>query len=203
MTLKAEREARIAAKAADKAAKAAAELARIHANPIYAAIAPQRAAAVAYAVDYTREQLVKFAAQFPVGSDLSENAPEANSFKDGHVAYKTKRAKRSLATRVLTFADRGYVPYAPYIVTGINRDGIERLCNEAAEEAAASFDLYVAKLTAKVGECDAASVDGRLWSSSTLTVKKGATVERWHTQQIVNFSVYGKAFNQWPTRKAK
>ena len=63
--------------------------------------------------------------------------------------------------------------------------------------------MYVAKLTEKVGACDAAAVTGELWQESLLVVRKGETVERWKTQQILNFSVYGKAFNQWPTRKVK
>jgi hypothetical protein len=203
MTLKAQREARIAARAAEKLAKLTAEKARIESNPIHAAIAPQKDASVAHAMEYTRERLLKFAAQFPVGSNLCDNAPRANSWQDGHKTYQEKQARRALATRVLTFAPVGYMPHAPLIVTGLNEEGIERLCDEAGDEAAASFDAYVAKLTAKVGQCDHASVDGWLWQSSILRVVKGATVERWNTQQILNFSVYGKAFNQWPTRLLK
>ena len=203
MTLKAEREARIAAKAADKAAKAAAEKARIESNPIYAAIAPQKADAVQHAMQYTRERIALFIAQFPIGSDLRDNAPEANSFKDGKQTYLSKTAKRSLAFRVLKFLDRGYMPHAPYIVAGRDDEGVERLIEEAGQDAAASFDAYVAKLTAKVGPCEQAGVEGALWQRSRLSVRKGPVVEQWITQQILNFSVYGKAFNQWPTRKCK
>jgi hypothetical protein len=203
MTKKAEREARIAAKAAEKAAKAAAEKARIESNPIYAAIAPQKDAAVAHAMEFTRKQLMYFVGQFPIGSDLSANAPEANSFKQGRQNYIKTQARRSLALRVLTFAPRGYMPHEPYIVTGVSEEGIERLCNDAGDDAAASFDCYVAKLTEKVGDCERASVSGSLWQYSVLLVTKGGKAERWHTQQILNFSVYGKAFNQWPTRKMK
>lgn len=203
MTKKAEREARIAAKAAEKAAKIAAEKARIEANPIYAAIAPQKDAAVAHAMEFTRERLVEWVKQFPVGSDLKDLAPYPNSFKMGRQEYIKAQARRSLAMRVLTFAERGYMPHAPYIVTGVSEEGIERLCNEAGDEAAASFDAYVAKLTSKVGQCDQAGVEGALWQRSRLSVRKGPVVEQWITQQIVNFSVYGKAFNQWPTRKCK
>lgn len=202
MTLKAQREARIAAKAAEKAAKAAAEKARIESNPIYAAIAPQKDAAVAHAMEYTRERLTEWVKQFPVGSDLKDLAPRGDSWKDSRKTYQSKNARHNLACRVLLL-DRGTHPHYTQKVLGVDEEGIERLCNEAGNEAATSFNLYVAKLTEKVGTCDSASVTGWLWQNSVLRVTKGATVERWNTQQIVNFSVYGKAFNQWPTRLLK
>lgn len=202
MTKKAEREARIAAKAAEKAAKAAAEKARIEANPIYAAIAPQKDAAVAHAMEFTRERLVEWVKQFPAGGDLKELAPRGDSWKDSRKTYNTKNARYSLACRVLNIV-RGRHPDYSETVLGVNEEGIERLCNEAGDEAAASFDAYVAKLTSKVGDCEWAGVEGALWQHSRLSVRKGPVVEQWLTQQIVNFSVYGKAFNQWPTRKCK
>lgn len=202
MTLKAEREARIAARAAEKAAKAAAEKARIESNPIYAAIAPQKADAVARAQEYTREQLNAFAAKFPVGADFKALAPRPDSFRTGREQYKRMMAFRSLAQRVVEVTHGGWPEYTE-TVAGVDEDGIERLVAEAGEEAAASFDAYVAKLTAKVGPCEQAGVEGNLWSRSRLSVRKGPVVEQWITQQILNFSVYGKAFNQWPTRKCK
>lgn len=202
MSLKSEREARVAAREAAKAAKAAAELARIHANPIYAAIAPQRADSIEQAVNFTREQLQAFAARFPVGGDFKALAPAPSSFKDSRTQYRTKQAFRGLASRVVLVKNGPWPEYTETVL-GVNEEGIERLVAEAAEEAAASFDAYVAKLTLKVGACDKAEVLGALWQASVLTVTKGEQVERWSTQQIINFSVYGKAFNQWPTRLAK
>jgi hypothetical protein len=209
-TLKAQREARIAAKLAAKAAAEAAEIARIKANPIYAAIAPQRQATVAQAVVFTRENLLKFAAQFPVGADLKDHAPRGDSWKDGREQYKTKQARHYLALQVLHISRANSFMDCPQIIAGVNAEGIERLCDEAAKDAAFSFDEYVAKLTRKVGHCNRASVEGWLWDHSILTVVKRSNpddavspmvTERWKTQQILNFSVYGKAFNQWPTRK--
>lgn len=202
MTKKAEREARIAAKAAEKAAKLAAEKARIESNPIFAAIAPQRAEAIVKAQEFTRERLERFVERFPVGGNFKELAPSPNSLKDGRSQYRTKLAFRSLASRVVRI-ERGPWPEYTETVLGVNEEGIERLVEEAGEEAAASFDAYVAKLTEKVGQCDEAAVSGRLWQESLLIVRKGGNFERWKTQQILNFSVYGKAFNQWPTRKVK
>lgn len=202
MTLKQQREARIAAKAAEKAAKAAAEKARIESNPIFAAIAPQRSAAILRAQEFTRERLEQFVQRFPVGGNFKELAPRPDSFRTGRQQYKTMMAFRNLALHVVVVKNGSWPEYTETVV-GPNYAGIDRLVEEAGEEAAASFDAYVAKLTEKVGECDSASVLGYLWLESILTVKKGETVERWKTQQILNFSVYGKAFNQWPTRKVK
>lgn len=202
MTLKAQREARIAARAAEKAAKAAAEKARIESNPIYAAIAPQKAEAVARAQEYTREQLAKFVARFPVGADFKALAPRPDSFRTGRKEYNRMMAYRSLAQRVID-VEHGRWPEYTETVRGVDLEGVERLVEEAGAEAAASFDAYVAKLTEKVGACEQACVEGNLWQRSRLSVRKGPVVEQWITQQILNFSVYGKAFNQWPTRKCK
>ena len=77
-----------------------------------------------------------------------------------------------------------------------------RFIAEAREQAAASYNLYVSKLVAKVGDCDAAELNGGyVWDHSVLTITKGDTKEVWVTRQIVNFSKLGKVFNQWPTRK--
>lgn len=203
MTLKAEREARIAAKAAAKAEKIAAEEARIKANPIYAAIAPQRAAAMAHAALRVEAQLRKVAEQLQ-GSDLNLSAPDGNSLRDSRRMYLEKRAYRGLARQVCLIERRSCrSPGDPEQVIGINEEGIARLVQQAADATALSFDGYVAKLTAKVGMCDAASVEGNLWYRSVLTVAKGDRQERWFTQQIVNVSVLGNLFNQWPTRLAK
>ena len=79
-----------------------------------------------------------------------------------------------------------------------------RFIKNAVEEAAAQYDAFVAKLIHKIGDCDAASLAGsHVWGYSILTVTKGSATERWQTQQIVNQSVHGKIFNQWPSRRLK
>ena len=80
----------------------------------------------------------------------------------------------------------------------------ERFVQSAMEMAAAQYDAFVDQAGGKIGKCDAASLAGsHVWGHSILTVAKGETVERWKTQQIVNQSVLGTVFNQWPTRKLK
>ena len=170
-------------------------------NPVAAAVAPRREAVVARSMEVMREHLTAVAQKLQ-GTDLSVVAAYPDSFRTNQEQYKRQQAFYSLARQVVTYtaSDR---PGASAPVTGLNEEGIERLVKQAGEEAAFSFDKYVAKLTAKVGECDAAEVVGPLWGHSVLTVRKGATVESWKTQQIVNVSCLGKLFNQWPTRKMK
>jgi hypothetical protein len=66
--------------------------------------------------------------------------------------------------------------------------------------------MYASKLTAKVGEASNASltVSSDVWGLSVLTVTKpDGSIKRWRTQVIVNCSVLGKNFNQFPTRLLK
>jgi hypothetical protein len=203
MTKKAQHAANMEAKAAAKAAKAAAELARIQANPIYAAIAPQKAAAVAQAGAAVDARLREIAAKL-VGTDLRETAPRASLKIHGYgTRYKQAQAFHNLACAIVTCRPRADWRDDSQHVLAVNEAGIARLVADAEAQAGASFDGYVAKLTEKVGECDSAAVVGYLWQYSHLTVNKGAVVEVWKTQQIVNVSVLGTLFNQWPTRKVK
>jgi hypothetical protein len=102
-----------------------------------------------------------------------------------------------------------------------NEPDICKICPEAVEifvknakrDASHEFDLYVAKLTGKVSEkakkdgvtvLEASQSQGAVWFKSHLLVTMtDGTTQRWNTQTIVNYSVHGKAFNQFPTRLEK
>ncbi len=74
---------------------------------------------------------------------------------------------------------------------------------DAAEQ---EFISFMYKLVAKVGGVKSAELKEQrgVWGLSHLTVVTDAGVtEVWKTQQIVNRSVHGTYFNQWPTRKIK
>lgn len=175
-------------------------------NPIKDAVEPQRAAAVAAAVRQANIWVRNFIAQFPVGTDLDLVAPYPSSSKLGRVEYLQARDKYSRAREFLSHEVGKFDFVArrtPMVVTGPNEEAVERYLQQVQKDANLSFDAYVAKLTKKVGECDRATVEGHLWAHSILTVTKGTTVERWKTQQIINVSVLGKLFNQWPTRLLK
>lgn len=171
-------------------------------NLIAEAIAPLKQAAINRARTFTTDRLTEMASEL-VGKNLRVEAPFPRSTM-GRAEYLSAKARHSLARRITQYQRSGHQVGADEIATGVNLDAIEALAQEAAAEAAMSFEAYAAKLASKVGDVDAAHIcGGQLWSGSTLTVTKGEAVERWHTQQIVNFSALGKAFNQWPTRKLK
>ena len=75
----------------------------------------------------------------------------------------------------------------------------------AIEAAVCSYDQWVSKLSAKVGEASKAelAISSSVWGNSILTVTKQDGSVRWKTQMIINCSVHGKVFNQWPTRLIK
>jgi hypothetical protein len=203
MTKKAQHEANMAAKAAAKNAAAAAELARIHANPIYGAVAPQKAETQDRAAAAVEARLREIAGKL-VGTDLRITAPRASTRVHGWGSeYKQVQNFHYLAGRITVCRKKINWQDNSEFVESISEKGIAYLVEQAREEAGLSFDSYVAKLTSKVGECDAAEVTGWLWNHSYLAVSKGGKAEVWKTQQIINVSVLGKLFNQWPTRLMK
>lgn len=80
-----------------------------------------------------------------------------------------------------------------------------KFINDAREDAALKYDLYVAKLNKKIGPVQDARLEGNhVWSFSFLYVTTVANnKECWKTQTIINTSKLGKVFNQFPTRKVK
>lgn len=74
-----------------------------------------------------------------------------------------------------------------------------------AEQAGAEFefDSYIVKLTLKITreggtEVVAAEVTGDVWNG-VIRVETDINLQVWSTQCIVNTSVLGNAYNQWPT----
>ncbi len=95
-----------------------------------------------------------------------------------------------------------------------SRDGFTQVRDEAkvahfiddsGEVASQQYTAFIQKLEYKVGAHTAATLTGgHVWGFSILHVTKAdGSVEKWKTQQIINVSVLGKLFNQWPSRKVK
>ena len=117
--------------------------------------------------------------------------------------YKQKLAFRKAVESVVTYAAAYTRGGEPQIVS-VSAEKVERFVRDAREGASASFDAYAEKLAGKVGTVRSASICGAtLWHGSTLTVETEEGTQRWRTTQIVNVSVLGKLFNQWPTRRLK
>lgn len=93
----------------------------------------------------------------------------------------------------------------PYFVQA-SVTGIAHHLKDIAKDAALAFDAYVYKLDHKVGEVTEAEVitSWDLWMDSNLAViKADGSKEIWNTKCITNYSKYGLAFNQFPTRLTK
>ena len=171
------------------------------------AVAPLKELATKEAARAAQKTIEQVLADLAVHNwDLNRCAPIPNSGV-GRAAYKSAMAKRSL-----------YLSIAAYEPIKIGRSPKDPLCVQKSETLEALFlkrqiegavyayEMYVAKLTAKVGEVTDANLDvsSSVWGSSVLTVTKpDGVVQKWKTQIIVNCSVHGKLFNQWPTRLVK
>lgn len=190
-------------------------------NPIYAAVEVYRAPAIQRAKERAAEMLDKmYAALAAADWNLDVVAPEPRSMRDSKREYHQKKAARaaflSIASRDKARCDAAYREFyanpnrdlRERAATFVQRDQelANRYIKHAADEADAAFFGYVSKLTAKVGEgVVKAEVDnGSLWTHSILTITKAdGSIQRWKTQCIINVSVLGKLFNQWPTRLLK
>lgn len=88
------------------------------------------------------------------------------------------------------------------------------IARDAARDADEAVAGFAAKLAGKVdgslkelsngvlsGNVDSVSVAGNMWDNSVVTVRTNYGEQVWHTKVIWNRSVYGKSFNQWPTRR--
>lgn len=87
----------------------------------------------------------------------------------------------------------------------VNPESREKIKAEATRAANTDFDSYLHKLDGKIGaEIAKAALRGRLWDGSRLhVVLRDGSQQLWDTKCILNQSVYGKLFNQWPTRQVK
>jgi hypothetical protein len=76
---------------------------------------------------------------------------------------------------------------------------------ECKSNAIASYEAWVAKIIQKIGKpVVKATMNGNPWNGSTIAVTCNDGEEQvWHTQMIINRSVYNKLFNQFPTRRQK
>lgn len=174
-------------------------------NAIEAAVAPLKASAMDYAEKYARETAARLDVELTeFGHDLELAAPRGNSLRDDRVTYRTKNGRRALVNAVFSYVEKTHSgPHRLNHIVALDAAKVTIFVKHAREDAAATYEAYVRKLVKKIGAVKSATLDGsRVWTYSNLTVitEAGAT-ETWKTQQILNVSVYGKVFNQWPTRQ--
>lgn len=172
---------------------------------VAAAVEPLRAAAILRAQDYTRDRIAHYKQQLAAnGWDVNAVAPRPHS-RMSRSAYAQAGALRAFVTSIVDFvvAPPARTKDAPVIVEA-SPEREEHMINRAGRDASEDFDVYVNKLADKAGDgvVDAAITGCSLWEGSLLTVVYAdRTTAVWKTQQIINISVLGKMFNQWPTRR--
>jgi hypothetical protein len=173
-------------------------------NPIETAVAPLKADAIARAETEAQAAIARAHAKLAeFGWDVDKAAPRPNG-NMGRAQYKTMMARHNWLLS-LTDHTKSYHRHGEPHIRAASPEREARYIVAAREQAAAQYDLFVMKLVRKVGECLTATLTGsHVWGHSILTVGKAdGTTERWKTQQIVNQSVLGTIFNQWPSRKVK
>ena len=173
-------------------------------HPVAAAVAPLKDEAIARAeTDATAriERLYAILEEAGWNLDIVAPRPHGNMSRE---QYRTHANRHALFESITTWTQSCRRVNEPEIRKA-SPEAAARFIENAKITAAAQYDAFVAKLIGKIGDCEAASLEGsHVWGRSTLTVTKpGGAVERWMTQQIVNVSVLGTLFNQWPSRKMK
>ncbi len=175
-------------------------------HPVAAAILPLRDDAIERADLLAREHIARLIAKLEEANwNLCAIAPRPNSLRDSREKYLTAQRRRAQFSAITTFVqDKPYRRFNDPEFRARSPEREAAFIAAAKEAAGVQYDLFVAKLVGKIGDCDDATISGNhVWSHSILTVTKGGTVERWKTQQIHNISKLGLLFNQWPSRKVK
>lgn len=190
-----------------KAAKAEEDRCANLTDKVYLAVLPLKEQAIKEADYRTRERIANCLAKLISAEwSLDVVAPAGDYKVDNENKYKAKNALRAfyhhITKRVRTDSFARNEP----VIVEVDNEGIEHMVTVARRDAADQFEVYVAKLNSKINDevLEATLAGTSVWFESNLTVvtrNKGTQV--WHTQIIVNFSKYDKAYNQFPTRLVK
>lgn len=173
-------------------------------NAIAIAVQPIKQSSIDAAVEATHEVIAKIKAKLEAANwDLNVAFPRPG-IHTSRANYIAQKAAHDYARSLVTPVQCSRRPSEPFMVTWCE-EGVARAVNEAAKDAAFQYEAYVCKLVKKVGECNDAKMafNNGVWFDSNLVVTKGEIKEVWNTKCIVNRSVYGKVFNQFPTRLKK
>jgi hypothetical protein len=172
-------------------------------NAVETAVFPLKAKAVEAAEQRALEKIASVMDDLSAnGWDLNVCAPRPHGMMS-RAAYKQAAAKVTLYAS-LTSATATSLRHGQPDIRVRNPLGEANLVAMFRMSAAASFDAYVAKLNLKIGECASATLRplAGVWGYSELdVVTVNGVAQTWRTQMILNCSVLGTLFNQWPTRQ--
>jgi hypothetical protein len=157
---------------------------------IAAAVEPMKEFGIAKAVAYMERRVEYVLGEIAEKGQSAFPMPKSNQSRE---AYLSQNARWQFAQRITKSGQR-------------DQRGIEALLAETEMSAAMAYDAYCQKLDYKIGgevaSASASQVD--VWNDSNLKITRpDGSVEVWNTKVITNYSVYGLAFNQFPTRQVK
>lgn len=139
--------------------------------------------------------------------DRRAMSPYPSAMRLGRIEYMNKLSKYTLLSRITSAVGGPCRSFDDPDFCERDNEKIARVLTEARDMAAATFEAYAYKLATKIGTDVVSAVatsENDLWLNSTLSVyHEDGAFTVWNTKTIINCSVYGKLFLQWPTRKAK
>jgi hypothetical protein len=173
-------------------------------NAIAIAVEPIKQASIDAAIEATHEVIAAYKERLEAANwdlDVAFPRPSHNTSRATYMAMKARHDFASSLVRSTVSCRRRSEPN----LVEWCEEGVARVVKNAADDAAFQYEAYVVKLIKKVGACDSAVMGfmNGVWYDSNLVVIKGGAKEVWNTKCIVNRSVYGKVFNQFPTRLRK
>lgn len=173
-------------------------------NTIETLVLPLKEEAIKRLSDFMMEK-VDHTLALLVDNDWNINmiAPRPN-YNDSNETHRAKSAKRNFIERITKRDHNRFITKGPDIVSK-SEEGIERLMKEVADMASEQYIKFVAKLEAKIGSYEDASMEGNhIWGFSIITVQKAdGSIEKWKTHTITNYSKFNLAFAQYPSKKMK
>jgi len=173
-------------------------------NAIAIAVQPIKQSSIDAAVEATNEVIAAYKAKLEAANwDLNVAFPRP-SINTSRATYMAQKARHDFASSLVRSTVSCRRRNEPNLVEWCEA-GVARAIKNAADDAAFQYEAYIVKLIKKVGVCDSAVMGymNGVWYDSNLVVIKGDSKEVWNTKCIVNRSIYGKVFNQFPTRLRK
>lgn len=208
-TKKAAKARQIAERIAEKERIKEANRSKVFSTPVAIAVEPLRVDAMQEAKDYANEKIKdtwhKINDCSPASFDIDAVAPDPD-----YSMRRTDRQKYDAMNKLRGKVDsisRKTKPDDYYCKTRvICEERISHIVIREQEMAAQQYESFVYKLVRKIGDHVAAELSdiSGVWTCSILTVTLAdGTKQRWKTKRIMNRSVLGKLFFQWPTRLMK
>ena len=180
------------------------------------AIEGLRAKAVDFALKNAKAYIAKLTNNLTlVGWDLNKIQPYVphSLHRQRQVGYTTAKEEHEKARAIRTayrvlfdLTERYQSEEVPTFILKQSPESEARYLKMVERDANVEFDAYLFKMMRKLGAVTHAEVTEEYgifqYSFLRVTLEDG-TMQTWKTQQIINYSSLGNAYNQWPTRLMK